>query len=403
MTLLNTLYNKTYLLALRLVSKFVSKPNQISFVGSGSLEQLCAHITRMGLTNVLLVTDKPLVDLGIAKRVVDGIEANGGQVVIYDGVLPDPTTIMVDAGVEQFNSNNCDAVLALGGGSSIDTAKGVAAAATNGDIASLVGVMKVKNRVAPLFAIPTTSGTGSEVSVAAVISDAQTHAKGLMIDVGLVPSAIALDPSVMLGMPKFVTAATGMDALTHGIETYVSTWANDDVKTYSGLAVKLIFKNLPIVFDQGEDVNAREAMALGSYYAGLSLNISGVGNVHAIAHQLGGKYGIPHGLVNAVVLPHVLERSHSLMAKGLAELAELAGIGEDSDSDSVRSLKFIDEVKALNERLGMPLGFEQIQENDMAGLAKDAVNEGRTYPVPELYDSSDVVDILKKITLKPSL
>jgi alcohol dehydrogenase class IV len=247
MKLLNTLYNKFYLLALRLVSIFVSKPNQISFVGSGSLEQLCAHITRMGLTNVLLVTDKPLVDLGIAKRVVDGIETSGGRVVIYDGVLPDPTTVMVDAGVLQFNANNCDAVLALGGGSSIDTAKGVAAAATNGDIANLVGVMKVKNKVAPLFAIPTTSGTGSEVSVAAVISDAQTHAKGLMIDVGLVPSAIALDPSVMLGMPKFVTAATGMDALTHGIETYVSTWANNDVKNYSGLAVKLIFKNLPIV------------------------------------------------------------------------------------------------------------------------------------------------------------
>jgi alcohol dehydrogenase len=224
-----------------------------------------------------------------------------------------------------------------------------------------------------------------------------------MIDVGLVPSAIALDPSVMLGMPKFVTAATGMDALTHAIETYVSTWANADVKNYSGTAVKLIYKNLPIVFEHGEDINAREAMALGSYYAGLSLNISGVGNVHAIAHQLGGKYGIAHGLANAVVLPHVLERSHAFMAKGLAELAELIGVGEDSDSDSVRSLKFIDEVKALNQLLGMPEGFEKIQNQDMAGLAKDAVNEGRTYPVPELYDDNDVIEILKKITLKPSL
>jgi alcohol dehydrogenase class IV len=403
MKLLNTIYNKSYLFALSLVSKFVSQPNQITFAGSGSLEQLCAHITRMGLTKVLLVTDKPLVDLGIAQRVVDSIEASGGGVAIYDGVLPDPTTAMVDAGVRQFNDNNCDAVLALGGGSSIDTAKGVAAAVTNGAIASLVGVMKVKNKVAPLFAIATTSGTGSEVSVAAVISDAQTHAKGLMIDVGLVPSAIALDPSVMLGMPKFVTAATGMDALTHAIETYVSTWANADVKNYSGTAVKLIYKNLPIVFEHGEDINAREAMALGSYYAGLSLNISGVGNVHAIAHQLGGKYGIAHGLANAVVLPHVLERSHAFMAKGLAELAELIGVGEDSDSDSVRSLKFIDEVKALNQLLGMPEGFEKIQNQDMAGLAKDAVNEGRTYPVPELYDDNDVIEILKKITLKPSL
>jgi alcohol dehydrogenase class IV len=403
MKLLNTLYNKAYLLALSLASKLVSKPDQISFAGSGSLEQLCAHIVRIGLTKVLLVTDRPLVDLGIAQRVINGIEASGGQVAVYDGVLPDPTTAMVDEGVKQFNANNCDAVLALGGGSSIDTAKGVAAAATNGDIANLVGVMKVKHQLAPLFAIPTTSGTGSEVSVAAVISDAQTHAKGLMIDVGLVPAAIALDPSIMLGMPKFVTAATGMDALTHGIETYVSTWANDDVKKYSGTAVKLIFNNLAIVFDQGDDIDAREAMALGSYYAGLSLNISGVGNVHAIAHQLGGKYGIAHGLVNAVVLPHVLERSHLFMAKGLAELAALVGIGEDDDSDSIRSLKFIDEVKALNQRLGMPLGFEQIQQNDMAGLAKDAVKEGRTYPVPELYDRNDVINILQKITIKPTL
>jgi alcohol dehydrogenase class IV len=402
MKLLNTFYNTVYLFALSMASKLVSKPNQISFVGSGSLEQLCAHITRMGLSKVLLVTDKPLVDLGIAQRVINSIEANGGQIAIYDGVLPDPTTAMVEAGVQHFKANNCDSVLALGGGSSIDTGKGVAAAATNGDIASLVGVMKIKSQVAPLFAIPTTSGTGSEVSVAAVISDAQTHAKGLMIDVGIVPAAIALDPSIMLGMPQFVTAATGMDALTHGIETYVSTWANDDVKKYSGTAVKLIFTNLPIVFNQGDDVNAREAMALGSYYAGLSLNISGVGNVHAIAHQLGGKYGIAHGLVNAVVLPHVLERSHLVMATGLAELAALVGIGEDSDSDNVRSLKFISEIKALNKLLGMPQGFEQIQQHDIAILAKDAVSEGRTYPVPELYDSNDVTTILQKISIESS-
>jgi alcohol dehydrogenase class IV len=402
MKLLNTFYNTVYLFALSMASKLVSKPNQISFVGSGSLEQLCAHINRMGLSKVLLVTDKPLVDLGIAQRVINSIEANGGQIAIYDGVLPDPTTAMVEAGVQHFKANNCDSVLALGGGSSIDTGKGVAAAATNGDIASLVGVMKIKSQVAPLFAIPTTSGTGSEVSVAAVISDAQTHAKGLMIDVGIVPAAIALDPSIMLGMPQFVTAATGMDALTHGIETYVSTWANDDVKKYSGTAVKLIFTNLPIVFNQGDDVNAREAMALGSYYAGLSLNISGVGNVHAIAHQLGGKYGIAHGLVNAVVLPHVLERSHLVMATGLAELAALVGIGEDSDSDNVRSLKFISEVKALNKLLGMPQGFEQIQQHDIAILAKDAVSEGRTYPVPELYDSNDVTTILQKISIESS-
>jgi alcohol dehydrogenase class IV len=402
MKLLNTFYNTVYLFALSMASKLVSKPNQISFVGSGSLEQLCAHINRMGLSKVLLVTDKPLVDLGIAQRVINSIEANGGQIAIYDGVLPDPTTAMVEAGVQHFKANNCDSVLALGGGSSIDTGKGVAAAATNGDIASLVGVMKIKSQVAPLFAIPTTSGTGSEVSVAAVISDAQTHAKGLMIDVGIVPAAIALDPSIMLGMPQFVTAATGMDALTHGIETYVSTWANDDVKKYSGTAVKLIFTNLPIVFNQGDDVNAREAMALGSYYAGLSLNISGVGNVHAIAHQLGGKYGIAHGLVNAVVLPHVLERSHLVMATGLAELAALVGIGEDSDSDNVRSLKFISEIKALNKLLGMPQGFEQIQQHDIAILAKDAVSEGRTYPVPELYDSNDVTTILQKISIESS-
>ena len=402
MKLLNTFYNTVYLFALSMASKLVSKPNQISFVGSGSLEQLCAHINRMGLSKVLLVTDKPLVDLGIAQRVINSIEASGGKIAIYDGVLPDPTTAMVEAGVQHFKANNCDSVLALAGGSSIDTGKGVAAAATNGDIASLVGVMKIKNQVAPLFAIPTTSGTGSEVSVAAVISDAQTHAKGLMIDVGIVPAAIALDPSIMLGMPQFVTATTGMDALTHGIETYVSTWANDDVKKYSGTAVKLIFTNLPIVFNQGDDVNAREAMALGSYYAGLSLNISGVGNVHAIAHQLGGKYGIAHGLVNAVVLPHVLERSHLVMATGLAELAALVGIGEDSDSDNVRSLKFISEVKALNKLLGMPQGFEQIQQHDIAILAKDAVSEGRTYPVPELYDSNDVITILQKITIESS-
>jgi alcohol dehydrogenase class IV len=304
---------------------------------------------------------------------------------------------MVEEGVKQFHGNNCDAVLALGCGSSIDTAKGVAASATNGDIANLVGVMKIKLKPAPLFAIPTTSGTGSEVSVAAVISDAKTHSKGLMIDVALVPSAIALDPSVMLGMPKFVTAATGMDALTHAIETYVSTWANDTVKSYSGTAVKLIFKNLTVAYETGDDINARESMALGSYYAGLSLNISGVGNVHAIAHQLGGKYGIAHGLVNAVVLPHVLERSHAFMAAGLAELAQLVGIGDDSDSDNVRSLKFIDEIKGLNQVLGMPLSFEQIKAQDVPALAKAAANEGRTYPVPEIYVAKDVEEILAKL------
>jgi alcohol dehydrogenase len=384
---------------LTVLKKFLVFPDQVTFAGKDSAQQLCAHISRMDIESLLLVTDKILVDLGLAEPLVNTLQAKGVSVSIYDGVLPDPSLDIANAGFRLQQSQNCDAVLALGGGSSIDTAKAIAGGATHGGVEQVLGILKVKKIPLPLFAIPTTSGTGSEVSMAAVISDPTTHQKNVMADPAVVPLAIALDPLLMAGMPPAVTAATGIDALTHAIESYIGSWSDKQGKSYASAAIKAIFQALPIAYRTGSDLEARESMALAAYYAGLALNSGSVGNVHAIAHQLGSQYGVPHGLANAVLLPHVLDRYKNCSAKPLAELADLIGVSTPSDSVATKVDKFIVAVRDLNEQLCVPQGLKQVREEDYSALSLDAINESLQYPVPRLLSRLEIENILQLVKL----
>ncbi len=397
MHFIDILVNKLIQSLLSIVRRFLKSPLQLTFCGEGSTEQLVAHIVRGGHKKILLVTDKPLVELGLAGRVVEAVKSRGAQVVIYDGVLPDPTVEVVTAGLHSYQQHECDAVVALGGGSSIDTAKTVAAAATNGGVEAVMGLFKIKIAPVPLFAIPTTSGTGSEASWFAVVSDTHTHQKTGIGAPALLPKATALDASLMTGLPKSITAATGMDALTHAIETFIAPAANDEVRSMSLPAAEIIFANLREAYDNGANLAARESMAMASYYSGISLNISAVGYVHAIAHQLGAKYGTPHGLANAIVLPHVLDLNIEAAGKPFAELADVIGVSVAGDSERVKAEKLVAAVREMNDALDIPATLTALNVADIPDLVKEAAVEGRTYSVPTVLSRDQIESILNKL------
>ena len=288
-SLFNGIKHTAYIFMLKTLIKVTpSAITPTTFVGKGATAKLAEHISRMDVTKILIVSDKPLVELGIVAKSADVLAAEGVEVTIYDGVLPDPTLDLAEACLKVQQEHKCDGVLAIGGGSAIDTAKTVAGAATNGgSCAAMLGFFKVKKQPLPLFAIPTTSGTGSEVTFGAVISDAVSHEKYFVGDPKIVPKAIALDPELITGLPPAITAATGMDALTHAIEAYTSTWAKPQSDDYAASAIKMIFEHLPEAYNNGSSLVAREQMSIAAYYAGIAINTAAVGNVHAIAHQFG--------------------------------------------------------------------------------------------------------------------
>ena len=391
--------HKVFITFLKTLIKFApTATTPMSFVGAGSTAKLCEHISRLDVDKVLIVTDKPLVELGIVAKAADVLTAQGVEVVIYDGVLPDPTFDLVEAGLSLQQQRQCDCVLAIGGGSAIDTAKTIAAAATNGANArAMVGYFKAKVLPLPLFAIPTTSGTGSEVTFGAVISDATTHEKFIVGDSKIVPKAVALDPELITGLPPAITAATGMDALTHAVEACLSSWASPQNDAYAEMAVKMIFKNLPIAYANGADIEAREQMSIAAYYAGLAINGAAVGNVHAIAHQLGAWYGTPHGLANALVMPEVLRFSKDVAEARLAQLADLLELGKRSDSTSIKADNFINAVAQLNQTFDIGDKLDAIEDKDITAIAERAVKEGAGYPVPKLMDQQECEEMIRAL------
>lgn len=369
-----------------------------AFVGGGSSAELCNHILRTGARKILIVTDKPLRELGVVERAIAPLLTADVDIAYYDGVLPDPTYEQVAAGVAVARTRGTELILAIGGGSSIDAAKIIAASATSAESPrDWVGFGKVKHEVLQLYAIPTTSGTGSEATMGAVITDSQTHQKGVISGGTLLPLATALDPDLILGLPPHITAATGMDALTHAIEAYIGVWQRGSRLEDARLGVKLVFENLAAAYHDGSNRDARAGMSMGAYYAGLAINQVNVGNVHAIAHQLGGKYGIPHGLANALVLPHVLEFCHQEAAPRLAELALLTGVGEPGSGDGQLAHAFIRAVRDLRTEVGIPDHSDLLQRGDFEAIADLAIAEGDGYPVPRLLDKASVLSILDRI------
>lgn len=395
---LRKIIHALYIKFITVMVVFAPGSTQQTFAGQGSSGQLCRHILRLGAKKILVVTDKPLRELGLVDRAIATLLDSDAEIVWYDGVLPDPTYEQVAEGVAVAKANASEVVLAIGGGSAMDAAKIIAASATSDESPSdWVGFGKVKHDILKLYAIPTTSGTGSEATSGAVISDAVTHEKGVISGATLLPLAIALDPELTTGLPPHITAATGMDALTHGIEAYIGIWDRGTRLEDARIAVKLVFDNLAAAYNDGGNIDARDGMAMGAYYAGMAINQVNVGNVHAIAHQLGGKYGIPHGLANALVLPHVLEFCRDEAQQRLAELAVLIGVGSESEDEGQLAHSFIKAVRDLRTEVGIGDHSDRLKQQDFDYLTDLAVAEGSGYPVPRLLDRSSVKDILTRI------
>lgn len=359
-----------------------------TFTGTGAASQLCEAIAASGARTVMLVTDAMLVEIGLVKPMQDKLAELGLRVVTYDGVKPDPTIAQIETGVDIYKREGCEAILAVGGGSSIDAAKVIAARVRNPHgVRWMAGLFRLLRSPAPLYAVPTTAGTGSEVTVAAVVSDPENTRKFAIMDFRLVPQMAALDGGLMTGLPPAITAATGMDALTHAVEAYISRNRTKETDSHALKAVQLIMVHLPKVMEDGANLESRSQMAVASYEAGLAFTKAGVGYVHAIAHNFGARYHIPHGLANAIILPYVLEYSKPAVAERLATLAETAGLKQDGDSTEVLAGRFIQHIRDLNARFGIPARVEKLRAEDIPVIAANARSEaGWYYAVPRYMD-----------------
>lgn len=391
------------LAVVRVAALLIAIPRPTVLLGEDSALRLCEFIAQLGLRRVLIVTDSVLHQLGVIDPLEAHLKALKIEAHTFSGVTPDPTVSVVNSGLSALRMAQCDAVLAVGGGSSIDAAKVIALSAANNRLPQeLIGLFKSRKSSLPLFVIPTTAGTGSEVTIGAVISDDQSHQKGIVIDPRVVPLATAIDPLLMRGMPRKVTAETGIDALTHALESWMSEWANAQTDFYAGAAVRLIFTFLPRACADGKDIEARTALGMASHYAGIALNQAGLGYVHAIAHQLGAFYGLPHGRSNAIVLPHVLAFNREVSRRRLAELARKTGLVEDSASDQLATDFLIDRVKLLLREVGIDARVPAINPAHVPTMVKGAFAEAHgTYAVPRYMTQADVVGVLSALQAAP--
>lgn len=366
--------------------------------GSGAILKLPSLIKKKNLKKVLVVTDKGLMSLKLLDSLFDELKKNDIEYCIYDGVQPNPTITNIEECKDMYLENNCQGVIAFGGGSPMDCAKGALARVVRPkkSVRQMRGYLKVGKKLPPFFAVPTTAGTGSETTLAAVVSDPETHEKNAIADPCLRPKYAVLDPDLTLGLPPHITSTTGMDALTHAVEAYIGKSNVKSTRRYAEIATKLIFDNLEKAYSNGKDVKARNNMLKASFYAGSAFTRAFVGYVHAIAHNLGGMYNTPHGLANAVILPYVLEWYGDKAYSKLAKLADIVGITTKEMSVEEKGKAFINEIKRMNKAMNIPEKFDFIQEKDISTLVKRALKEGNPgYPVPKIMNEKDMEKVIR--------
>jgi alcohol dehydrogenase len=398
---LQTVFYRGLTQSLKHVGKVVGlliRPPEM-FTGPGASLLMCDAIAGSGVKRLLIVTDAMLVKLGLVEPLRARLEGLGISVTMYDGVLPDPGVPQIEEGLGILQRARCEAVLAIGGGSAMDCAKVIAARATNEKaVLDMAGFFKVPNAPLPIYCVPTTAGTGSEVSVGAVVSDPEQRRKLPVIDHKLVPQMAALDGRLMLGLPPGITAATGMDALTHAVEAYISLIATPESDRHALEAVSLIMRHLPRVMADGKDLDSRQLMAWAAYRAGLALSRGGLGYVHGIAHNFGAYYHTPHGWANAIVLPYVLEYSKSACIPRLANLARASGLAQGGESDAVLADAFIERIRALKRECGIPEGLADLRAEDIPGIAAAALDEVHFgYAVPRYMDQKTCEGVVRQM------
>ena len=367
--------------------------------GPGAIRKLPEFIKSKGVNKVLVVTDKGLMGIHLLDSLFEEMTKAGVEYVVYDGTEPNPSIENIEDARQLYVDNNCEGLIAFGGGSPMDCAKAAGARVSNPRIPvrKMRGVLKLVHKLPPLFAVPTTAGTGSEVTLAAVVSDRKTHEKNAINDPRLRPKYAVLDPELTTGLLPHITSTTGMDALTHAVEAYIGRSNVKSTEMYAEKATKMIFESLETAYNDGKNVAARETMLKASYYAGMAFTRAYVGYVHAIAHNLGGFYGIPHGLANAVILPYVLEYYGETAHARLAKLAVIAGVKTDG-SDKEKAEAFIEAIKTMNKNMNIQDKFDCIKEEDIPTIVKRALKEGNPlYPVPKIMDAADCEAVIRRL------
>lgn len=373
-------------------------PN-ISLMGPGCVKKISEEINSRGLKKALIVCGKRSSKSEEFKGVTDLLEENNIDYVVYPGSQPNPTVKNVMYGVEILKENDCDFVISYGGGSPHDCAKGIALVATNGgNIKDYEGINKSKKPQLPLISINTTAGTASEMTVFSIITDEDRHVKMAIVDKNVTPILAVNDPELMVSMPKSLTAATGMDALTHAVEAYVSTAATPVTDACAQKAIELISQHLRDAVEDGTNMEARDMMAYAEYLAGMAFNSASLGYVHAIAHQLGGFYNLPHGVCNAILLPEVQEFNSRVSSNKLKDIAKFMGVDTSNMSDEEGAKSCINAIRKLSSDVGIPSGLKElgVKVEDFDTLADNALKDacGLTNPIKATHQ--DVKDILSK-------
>lgn len=361
-----------------------------------SIKEIPNNLKNLSIKNILLITDKGIRNLGITKELEDILSKNNINCIVYDETLPNPTIDNIESARKLYVDYSCEALIAFGGGSPIDCAKAVGAriAYPKKTIGKLKGLLKIRRKIPLLIAVPTTAGTGSEVTLASVVSDPSIQHKYTLMDFNLIPRYAVLDPSVTVTLPKHLTSTTGLDALTHAIEAYIGRSTTIDTRKKAIEAIKLIFENIEEAYNNGSNLTARANMLKAAYLAGIAFSKSYVGYVHAVAHSLGGQYNIPHGLANAVLLPIVLEKYGKSIYKKLHKLSIEVGISSKDENKEESARKFIKAIYALNERMNIPKKLKGIKEEDIVIMSKHADKEANPlYPVPKLYNRKELEKI----------
>lgn len=384
------LYCRTFQTAFRLALPVLPyrKPHTVS-----SVRKLPDILYAHGCRHVLIITDPGIAKLGLTRALEEALAKGQIAFTVYNKTVANPTSSQVEEVRSIYLLKGCDAIIGFGGGSSMDCAKAVGAriACPRKSLARMKGILRVRRRLPLLIAVPTTAGTGSETTLAAVITDSRTRHKYAISDFPLIPRYAVLDPRLTVSLPPFITATTGLDALTHAVEAYIGNSTTRDTRQAALQAVRLIFANLDRACSSGADLRARRNMLAASFYAGYAFNKSYVGYIHAVAHSLGGEYDTPHGLANAVLLPCFLEAYGSAIHRKLHYLAMAAGLADLDTPDAVAARSFIQAIRDMQRRFRIPHTLPEICLSDIPRLARHADREANPlYPVPVLMDAREL-------------
>ncbi|MFM2486234.1 L-threonine dehydrogenase [Celerinatantimonas yamalensis] len=370
----------------------------INIMGEGALKNAAQQIQNLGFKQALIVTDPGMTKLGVTAEIQTLLKEYSVECVVYDGVQPNPTVANVNAGLETLHHHSCDCVISLGGGSSHDCAKGISLVATNGGhISDYEGVDVSKKPQLPLISINTTAGTASEMTRFCIITDQERHIKMAIVDQNVTPVLSVNDPKLMAGMPASLTAATGMDALTHAVEAYVSTAATPITDACAIKAIEIIRDSLYEAVHNGSNMQAREQMAYAQFMAGMAFNNASLGYVHAMAHQLGGFYDLPHGVCNAVLLPHVQRYNAQVAAARLTDVAKALGVDVAGMTEQQGADAAIAAIVKLSQSVNIPAGLKGLgaKEEDFNVLADNAMNDACGFTNPKQPTHAEVVAIFK--------